>query len=610
MNKHIFNKILKNVDKPARYIGEEKNSIIKDFDNTSVRFAFCFPDTYEIGMSHLGMHLLYFLINEQEDYLCERVFAPWIDMEAELRKNNYKLFSLENKKPLDEFDIVGFTLQYEMSYTNILNMMELGGIPLRANDRDDSHPLVIAGGPTAYNPEPLADFFDLFIIGEGEEVNLELFQLYKEHKDRGFVKNDFLIEAAKIEGIYIPAFYNVEYNEDGTINSYKKEFEYLPDKITKRRVRDLNNTFSLGKLIVPYIEIVHQRSVVEIFRGCTQGCRFCEAGYIYRPVREKSIETILDAVNSQIEFTGYNEVSLSSLSSCDYSGLKPLVSTLIEKYEDKKVRISLPSLRIDSLSMDVLKEIEKVKKTGLTLAPEAGSQRMRDVINKNVTEEDFREALTKAYESGWSKIKLYFMIGLPTETLEDIDGIKEMSEIAKDLFFKRPKEEIRGDFQVTLSSSCFVPKPFTPFQWEAQDTIENLFEKIYHLKDSIRDRKVKFQYHDPNLSILEGYVSRGDRRIGSVIESAYKKGAKFDGWSDQFKFDSWIEAMEENNLPLEFYSYRERGKDEILPWDIIDPGVNKEYLLRELIRAKKMDTTRDCRISCNYCGIENCEMRV
>lgn len=609
MDKFLYEGLLKRVEKPARYIGKEKNSIVKDFENTKMRFAFCFPDTYEVGMSHLGMQILYYMINEEEDFLCERVFAPWIDMDKELRENNIKLFSLENKKSLDEFDIVGFTLQYEMSYTNILNMLELGGIELLAENRDDSDPLIIAGGPCAYNPEPLADFIDLFIIGEGEEINLDLFHLYTEHKEKGYNKLEFLKEASKLEGIYVPSFYDVIYNEDNTIKEFKKKYDFLPDRVKKLYVKDFDETFKLDKVLVPYLETVHQRSVVELFRGCTQGCRFCEAGYIYRPVRERNIDTLVDMTKKQIESSGYNEVSLSSLSSCDYRKLDGLVDALIDEYADQNFRISLPSLRVDSISIDILKRIEEVRKTGLTLAPEAGSQKMRDIINKNITEEDYEKALKSIFDHGWSKLKLYFMLGLPFEEKEDLDGIKELGDKAKRIFFSRPKEELKGNFLVTLSVSCFVPKPFTPFQWHKQETEESFFKKIFHIKDQIRDKKINFQYHDPKLSVIEGYVSLGDRRVGKTILNAYKKGAKFDGWSDQFNPEIWHEAMTEENLPMEMYNHREREFDEILPWDIIDPGISKKYLEREYKKAEELSTTRDCRLGCNYCGIVDCSMR-
>ena len=607
MDKRKYERILRQVEKPARYIGGEKNSIVKDFDNTDVKFAFCFPDVYEVGMSHLGMQILYFMTNNEQNLLCERFFAPWVDMESKMREEDIKLFSLENKRELNEFDVIGFTLQYEMSYTNILNMLDLGGVEIFSKNRKDSDPIVVAGGPNAYNPEPISDFIDIFIIGEGEEINIELLNLYNFIKKDGFSRERFLLEASKMESIYIPSFYEVEYYENGRIKSYNKKYDHLPDRVKKRYVSNFNETFRLENLIVPYIETIHQRSVVELFRGCTQGCRFCEAGYIYRPIRERSVKTIKNMTDSQLSNTGYNEISLSSLSSCDYRNLNELVDVLIDENIDNMTRISLPSLRVDSVSTDVLKKIEEVKKTGITLAPEAGSQRMRDIINKNITEEQYRETLSSLFKEGWSKIKLYFMIGLTYEEEEDLDGIVSLGEIAKRLFFDRPKEEIKGNFSVTLSTSCFVPKPFTPFQWMKQNSIEEFKEKIYYIKNQINDKKIIYNYHDPETSVIEGLIARGDRKLGEVIYNAFKLGAKFDGWSEFFKYDIWVKALEMTGITFEDYNHR---LDEILPWDIIDPLVSKEYLVSELVKAEKGLTTRDCRNGCNRCGIENCEMWV
>lgn len=599
--------VLKKVNKPARYIGDERNSIVKDFDNTAVRFAFGFPDVYEVAMSHLGMHIIYNLLNGQEGVLCERVFAPWEDMEAGMRENGIPLYSLESKEEISKFDILGFTLQYEMSYTNIVNMLDLANIPFKSQSRGDDMPLIVAGGPCAYNPEPLAEIVDLFMLGEGEEMLIDLMELFKEHKSKGSSRDEFLLEAANIQGIYVPKFYDVKYGEDGTISEFKPNSD-VPAVVHKRYVSDVDSMFKLDKVIVPYIEVVHDRAVLEIFRGCTHGCRFCQAGMIYRPIREKKMDTLLEQAENLISSTGYQELSLSSLSSCDHSELDLIIEKLMEKYEDDKVAISLPSLRLDTFSIDLLKQIEKVKRTGLTFAPEAGTQRLRDVINKGVDEEDFISAVSSAFESGWSKVKLYYMVGLPTEKYEDLDGIVNMSYQVKDLFFKREKEKIKGNLTVTTSASCFVPKPFTPFQWFPQNTIEEFYEKLYYTKDQIKDPKIKFQYHDPKLSVLEGLVSRGDRRIGDVIISAWEKGCKFDGWSEFFKYESWLEAMEENDVSFDFYNFRERAFDEILPWDFIDINVKKSYLEKEYLKSIAEEVTPDCRAKCNVCGIENCEM--
>ncbi|MDO5037592.1 MAG: TIGR03960 family B12-binding radical SAM protein [Tissierellia bacterium] len=600
---------LKKVSKPARYIGGELGSVEKDFKSQDVTFALCFPDVYEVGMSHLGLQILYFLTNQVEGYLCERAFAPWPDMEKEMRKAGLPLFSLESKEDLRSFDIVGFTLQYELSYTNILNMLDLANIPVFSRDRGEEDPLIIAGGPCAVNPEPLADFIDLFILGEGEEVNLELFKVYRDMKaSPDFSKEKFLRRAAEIEGIYVPSFYEVTYDERGRVASRKSLVPEAKETIKRRRVHDVNQMFYNDRQILPFIETVHDRAVLEMFRGCTQGCRFCQAGMIYRPIREKSPEKLMEIADQLLKNTGYNEISLMSLSSCDYSGLVGLVQALMAKYEKQKTGVSLPSLRLDSFMVDVLKEIEKVRKSGLTFAPEAGSQRLRDVINKGVTEEDLYQVSRAVFDEGWSRIKLYYMIGLPTETLEDVMGISHMAHKVKDIFFNRPKEDIVGNFKVTASASCFVPKPFTPFQWVAQDSIDNFFEKIYQVKGSITDPKIKFQYHDPYVSRIEGILARGDRKLSALLYRAWEKGQVFDGWTEFFSYDTWVEALEETGLDGDFYARRVRNKEEVLPWDFIDIGVKKDYLWKEYERALQGTLTSDCRKGCNRCGIENCEM--
>ena len=603
MNK-ITDDILCKVEKPSRYVGGELNQVIKNPENVNIRFAFCFPDVYEVGMSHLGTRILYHTINERKDTYCERVFAPWPDMETLMRENDIKLFTLETKTPLDKFDMLGFTLQYEMSYTNILNMLDMSGITIRASERGEEEPIIMAGGPCAYNPEPLYDVVDFFEIGEGEEMMNDVLEVYAKHKANGKVnKKEFLREISKIGGIYVPSLYDVTYNEDGTIKEFTPKYEDVPAKVKKRIVNNFDAVSFPDEMIVPYTDIVHDRVVLETARGCTNGCRFCQAGMIYRPVREKTTNTLLEQARKALKATGYDEVSLASLSICDYSNIQNLISSLVMEHEAKKVGIALPSIRVDAFSVDLIKEIQKVRKTGLTFAPEAGSQRMRDIINKGLTEERILEAAKSAFESGWSTIKLYFILGLPYETTEDAAGIGELAEKMADVYFGIPKDVRNKGLKITVSTSILVPKPFTPFQWAPMARPEIVDERIKAVRGAIKSRSTVYNYHEQETSFMEAVFARGDRRTCDVLIKAFEKGAKFDGWSEYFNMEIWKEAMEECNLDADFYVYRERGYDEVLPWDFIDIGVNRKYLERENEKAKRAELTRNCLEGCTGCGI-------
>ena len=598
----ITDDILYRVEKPSRYVGGELNEVIKDPKEVDIRFGFCFPDVYEVGMSHLGSRILYHVLNQRKDTYCERVYAPWPDMEKLMRENNIPLYALETKDPINEFNFLAFTLQYEMSYTNILNMLNMGGIPLRASERTEKDPLVIAGGPCAYDPEPLYDIVDIFQLGEGEEGLNDLLDLYQKHKDN-FNKEAYLREASHIPSVYIPSLYDVTYNEDGTIKEFIPKYDDVPKKVKKRIINNFDQVDFPESLIVPYSEIVHDRVVLELFRGCTNGCRFCQAGMIYRPVREKSRKTLLDQARKMLKATGYDEVSLVSLSTCDYSDIQGLVKDLIEEHGKNNVSVALPSIRVDAFSVDLLKEIQKVRKTGLTFAPEAGSQRMRDVINKGLSEERILEAAKNAFESGWSTIKLYFILGVPYETVEDAAEIGLLAEKIADQYFAVPKHIRNKGLRITVSTSILVPKPFTPFQWAPMEKMDIVTEKINAVKGAIKSRSIVYNYHEQKTSYMEAVLARGDRRLCDVLIKAYEKGAKFDGWSEYFDFELWQEALAECNVDGDFYVYRQRSYDEILPWDFIDIGVTRKYLERENEKAKTGEPTQNCRKGCTGCGV-------
>ncbi|MDO4395358.1 MAG: TIGR03960 family B12-binding radical SAM protein [Clostridia bacterium] len=599
MNLRLDN-LLKQVEKPARYIGGEYNIAIKEPESVKTRFVFAFPDLYEIGMSYMGLQILYHNLNKEEDIYCERAFAPAGDMEKLLRENHIPLYTLETKTPIKDVDFFGFTLQYEMSFTTILNMLELAQIPLLAKDRGEEYPIIIAGGPCAYNPEPLADFVDIFLIGDGEKSLPELMKKYGEAKERGLTKEEFYKEIAGETGIYIPAFYDVFYNEDGTIKAYEKNFEGAPDKVERCIIEDIEEIDFPTSPIVPIIETVHDRAVMETFRGCTRGCRFCQAGMIYRPVRERSKEKIMNLAMEQLANTGHEELSLLSLSTSDYSQFEPLAIELMQECKKRHVSLSLPSLRLDTFSFNVLEEIQGYKKSGLTFAPEAGTQRLRDVINKGITEKDIYDAVEQAIELGWKHIKLYFMIGLPTETYEDLDGI---AAIARNIVSIHRNSGKGGRFNVTVSVSNFVPKAHTPFQWEAQDRTEEFTKKHDYLREKLSIKSVTFNYHDDAVSTYEAVFARGDRKLGKLLLEAHKQGCKLDSWSEYFDLEKWQKAIELSGTDIAFYTTRQRGFDEILPWDIVDSSVSKKFLMSEAKKAVEEKTTHDCRYGCVGCGI-------
>lgn len=603
----LDDEILLNIEKPARYIGNEVNSVMKDKETVDIRFAMCFPDVYEIGMSHLGIQILYDMFNKREDVWCERVYSPWIDLDKIMREQNIPLFALESQDPIKEFDFLGITIQYEMCYTNILQVLDLSQIPLYAKDRTKAHPIVIGGGPCTYNPEPLADFFDIFYIGEGETVYNELLDLYKEYKHSDWSRREFLERAARIEGLYIPMLYDVTYKEDGTIDSFKPNHPNAKEKIQKQMVLDITDASYPLKPVVPFIKVTQDRVVLEIMRGCIRGCRFCQAGMLYRPTREKNLKTLKQYAYQMLKNTGHEEISLSSLSSSDYTNLKELVTFLIEEFKEKGINISLPSLRIDAFSLDVMSKVQDVRKSSLTFAPEAGSQRMRDVINKGLTEEMILNGAGQAFEGGWNKVKLYFMLGLPGETEEDMRDIARLADKVARRYYEIPKDQRNGKCQVTASTSFFIPKPFTPFQWATMCDQEEYIAKAHIVNEEMRaqlnQKSLRYNWHEADVTVLEGVFARGDRRVSNVLLEAYRLGCLYDSWSETFQNDLWMQAFENTGTDIAFYNKRERDLDEILPWDFIDIGVTKEFLKREWMRALSGEVTPNCRMQCSGCGV-------